>query len=145
MVSGIIKVTKSLEDRHILLKETNEKVINQVGGFLRLLTGVGLPLMKNVLMPLAKNILIPLGLTAASATNGALQKKIHELWMTTLIISNVEIKNFTKIFKSVEQSSLLIKSASETFEKEAKRTKTLTSWHVIRYIRCYFIRKYVSR
>ena len=36
----------------------------------------GLPLMKNVLTPLAKSVLIILGLTAASATDACIQKKI---------------------------------------------------------------------
>ena len=48
---------------------------------------VDLPLMKNELTPLTKNVLTPLELTAAaSATDATIQKKIHGLTMTTLII-----------------------------------------------------------
>ena len=50
---------------------------------------VGLPSIKNVLTSLAKNVVLPLGVTAAaSATDAAIQKKIYESGMTTLIISN---------------------------------------------------------
>ena len=44
--------------------------------FLKPLMTGGLPLMKNVLTPLAKSVLIILGLTAASATDACIQKKI---------------------------------------------------------------------
>ena len=71
-VKDIIKVTRSLENREILLKGTTGKIISQKEGllnFLALLTRVGLPLMEIVLTPLAKCVLIPAGLTAAvSAT-----------------------------------------------------------------------------
>ena len=50
------KVIKSLENTGILLKGTTKKVINQNGGFLVSLMGVGLLLMKNILIPLAKNV-----------------------------------------------------------------------------------------
>ena len=55
---------------------------------------IGLFLMKNVLKQLAKSVLIPSGLTTAAvaATDGAIQKKIFELRMTTLIILNEEMK-----------------------------------------------------
>ena len=52
---------------------------------------VGLKLMKNVLTPVAKSVLIPLGLTTASATDAASQKKICGSGMTTLINSNEEM------------------------------------------------------
>ena len=54
---------------------------------------VGLPLMKNVFTSSTKIILILLGTTAtASAKIAAIQKKIYESSMTTLIISNKEMK-----------------------------------------------------
>ena len=43
--------------------------------------------------------------------------------MTTLIILNEEMDNIMKIIKSVEQSGLLIKGASETIKNEAKEKK----------------------
>ena len=60
-----MKVTKSLENRGILLKETTRKIINQEGGFLsfiRPLMTAGLALMKRILTSLAKSVWIPLGL-----------------------------------------------------------------------------------
>ena len=41
--------------------------------------------MKNVLKTLAKTVFIPLGLTAASATDAAVQQKIFRLGTTTLM------------------------------------------------------------
>ena len=79
--------------------------------------------MKNVLNPLAKSILIPLGLTAASATDAAIHKKMLGSGFTTLIISNEEINDIMKILKSLEESGLLIKGISETIKNEAKEQK----------------------
>ena len=54
--------------------------IGQLGGLLGRLLGpllkTGLSLMKNVLKLVAKSVLIPLGLTAASATDAAIHKKM---------------------------------------------------------------------
>ena len=80
-IKYIIKVTKSLDNRGILLKGTTRKITSQEGGFLnflRPLMAAVLPLMKNVLTPLAKSVLIPLGLSAGMpAANAAIQKKIY--------------------------------------------------------------------
>ena len=43
--------------------------------------------------------------------------------MTTLIISNEEMDDIMKIVKSLEESGLLIKDASETIQNEAKNKK----------------------
>ena len=96
-------MSRSLENRLILLKGTTEKAINQKRRFLRNVLGplmrVGLLLMKNVLIPSAKSLLIPLGLTAAaSATDAAIQNKIYGSGITTIIISNEEMKNIMEIF-----------------------------------------------
>ena len=98
----------------------------QSGGFLgRLLDPLlktGLPLMKNVIKPLGKSVLIPLGLTvAASATDAGIHKKSWNL--ATLIISNDEIEDIIKIFKSLEDSRLLLKGVSETIQNEAKEKR----------------------
>ena len=54
--------------------------------------------MKNVLKPLAKSVLTPLGITAvASARYVAIQKKILESCMATVIISNEKINDIMKI------------------------------------------------
>ena len=70
-----------------------------------------LPLMKSVLTPLAKNLLMPV--TAMSLTNTTIQKKkekkIHGSGTTALIMSNEEMKDIMKIFKSLKKSGLLIK------------------------------------
>ena len=98
--------------------------IGQSGGFLGGLLGTllktGLLLIGNVLKPLAKNVLIPLGLTAAaSATDAAIHNKMFGAGVTTLIISNEEMSNITKIVKSLEESGLLI----EGIKDKAKEKK----------------------
>ena len=66
--------------------------------------------MKNIFKLLVKSVLTPLESTAAtSATYTAMQKKIFESVMTTLIISNEEMDGVGRIIKSVEESGLLIK------------------------------------
>ena len=101
----------------------------QLGGFLGRLLGsllrTGLLLMKNVIQPLAKSVLTPLELTAAaSAVDAGIHKKVlgsgHN---TTLIISNKEMEGILKIFKSLEDSGLLLKGVSETIKNEGKDKK----------------------
>ena len=73
--------------------------------------------MKSVIKPLAKSVLIPLGLTAAeSAADAGIHKKIVRSGHnnTTLIISNDEMDDVLKIVKSLEDSGVLLKAASET-------------------------------
>ena len=111
--------------------------IGQSGGFLGGLLGTllktGLLLIGNVLKPLAKNVLIPLGLTAAaSATDAAIHNKMFGAGVTTLIISNEEMSNITKIVKSLEESGLLI----EGIKDKAKEKKRRISRNVIRHFRC---------
>ena len=73
-----------------------------LGRLLRPLLKTGLPLMKIVLKPLAKNVLFPLGLTAAaSATDEAIQKRIGS-GTNALIISNEEVNDIIRIFKSLK-------------------------------------------
>ena len=77
-----------------------------LGEFLGKLLGpllkTGLPLMKIVLKPLAKNVLFPLGLTAAaSATDEAIQKRIGS-GINALIISNEEVNDIIRTFKSLK-------------------------------------------
>ena len=57
--------------------------------------------MKKVFIPLAKTFLISFELTAAaSETDAAIHKKVDELGMATLIISNEEMKDIMKIVAS---------------------------------------------
>ena len=102
----------------------------QPGGFLgRLLDSLlrrGLPLMKSVIKTLAKSVLVPSRLTAAaSAADAGIHKKIlgpgHN--NTTLTISNDEMGDILKIVKSLEDSGVLIKGASETIQHEAKEQR----------------------
>ena len=66
---------------------------------------------------------MPLGLTAASATDAAIQKKIFGSDMITLIISNEELNDIMKTTKSLEESCLLIKDVSETIKNKAKEQR----------------------
>ena len=62
-----------------------------------------------------------LGLTAAvSATDAAIDKKILGFGTTTLILSNDEMNDISKIVKSLEDSGILLKGVSETINNEAK-------------------------
>ena len=70
-----------------------------------------LPLMKSVFTPLAKSVSILLGLSAGMlATDAGIQ--INGSGTTTLIISNEEMEDITKIFKSLEETELVIKEIS---------------------------------
>ena len=57
---------------------------------------------------------------AAVATDAAIHKKMFQSGNTTLIVSNDKMNDITKIIKSFEESSLLIKGVSETIKNEAK-------------------------
>ena len=88
------------------------------------ITKKGLPIMKNVLQSLAKSVLIPLGLTAASSVvDAGTHKKRLRSGSTALIILNEETEDIIKIFKSLEDSGLLIKGVTEIIQNEAKGQK----------------------
>ena len=120
----IIKVIRSLENRRILLKETTRKISCRRGRFLNFLgtlMSIGLPLVKNVLISLDKSVLIPLRLiSAALATDVAIQKKGFRSSKTALIISNKDMKDIMNIVKYLEKSDLLIKVITETIKNVAK-------------------------
>ena len=60
---------------------------------------------------------IPLGSTvAASGTDPVIHKKMFGSSIMTLIISNEEMNDITKIVKSRKQSGFLIKGVSETIK-----------------------------
>ena len=75
-------------------------------------------------MPLLKSVITSLGmlgLTAASATDTAINKKILGSGnYTTLIISNDGMNDILKIVQSLEDSGILLKGISETIKDEAK-------------------------
>ena len=54
------------------------------------------------------------------------------------------MNDIIRVIKSLEESGLLIKGVNEIIKNEAKEEKGIFL-SVIRYIRCWFIRKYVSR
>ena len=94
------------------------------GAFLgSLLIKLAGPLMK-VAVPLAKNILDPLGITAAaSAVDAGIQKKIHGSGTTSLIISNEEMNDITKILQAPEDSNILLKGVTKTIKNKTKEQK----------------------
>ena len=82
--------------------------------------------MKSVIKPLAKSVLVPLGLTAAtSVADVGIHKKIlgsgHN--STTLIMSNNEMEDISKIIRSLEDSRLLLKGVRITIQNEAKKQR----------------------
>ena len=125
-VSNLHKALTNHSSTDIKLSKTQLSKMIQSGGFLGKLLGplikTGLPLMKSVIKPLAKSVLIPLGLTAAaSAADAGIHKKILGSGNnTTLIISNDEMDGILKIIKSLQDSGILLKVASETIQHEAR-------------------------
>ena len=111
--------------------------LSQSGQFLGRLFGpllkTGLPLIKNVFKLLDNSVLIPLELTAtASAADAEINIKIlvsgkrsldSTTHNTTVIISNNEMKDISKIVKSLEYSGLLLKGVTETVQNEVKELK----------------------
>ena len=107
----------------------------QSGGVLGRILGpllkCGFYLMKNVLKQLTKSVLIPLGFTPVSATSTAIHEKIFGsstypidlAKQTKLIISNEEMNDIMKIVKPIEETDLLMKGISETFQNESKKQK----------------------
>ena len=95
---------------NLKLSKTQWHKIRQSGRFLGRILGpllkTGLPLTRNVLKTLAKSASIPLGLTtaAAPAKDAAIHMKMFGSGNTTLIISNEEMNDITKIVNSLEKS-----------------------------------------
>ena len=68
-----------------------------------------------VAIPLAKSVSGPLGITAAaSAIDAEVQKKIHGLGTTTLIVSNEEMNDIMKIVQALEDSNISLKEVTKT-------------------------------
>ena len=65
-----------------------------------------------VVVPLAKNILALLGITAAaSSIDAGIQKRIHGLGATILIMSNEEMNDIMKTV--LEDSNILLKTVTQ--------------------------------
>ena len=129
-VSSIRKAFANNSSVDIKFSKTELPKMIQSGGFLGKLLGpllkTGLLLIKNGITPLAKSVLIPLGLTAAaaSAADAGMHKKILGSGNSTLIISNKDIEDLIKIVKSLEDSGLLLKGATESVQNEVKEQKS---------------------
>ena len=106
-----------------LSKAQISKII-QSGGLLggSLLSKLAGPLMK-VAIPLAKNVLAPLGITVAASAIDEGIKKIHGSGNATLIISNEEMNDITKIIQALENSNILIKGVNKIIKNETKEQK----------------------
>ena len=124
-ISRIHKAFANRSSADTKFSKTHLSNVVQLGGFLGKFLGpllkASLSSIRSVLKPLTKRVLIPSRLiTVAPATDAAIQKKIFESGMTTLIISNEEMDNIVHINKSLEESFLLIKSFSKTNQNETK-------------------------
>ena len=104
------------------LSQAQISKIIQSGRYLgSLLSKLAGPLMK-VAIPLPNNVLAPVGITAAaSAIDAVIQKKIHGSGTTTLIISNEEMNDITKIVQALEDSITLVKRVAQTIKNETKK------------------------
>ena len=73
---------------------------------------------------MGKTYFSPLEITAAaSVVDAGIQKKIHGSGTTTLIISNEEINDITKIVQALEDSNILLKEITKTIKNETKEQK----------------------
>ena len=91
-----------------------------LGSLLSKLAG---PLIK-VAISQAKNLLASLVITVAASTiDAGMQKKIHDLGTTTLIISNKEMNDIMEIVQGLEDSNTLLKRLTKTIENETKEQK----------------------
>ena len=104
------------------LSQAQISKIIQSGRYLgSLLSKLAGPLMK-VSIPLPNNVLAPVGITAAaSAIDAVIQKKIHGSGTTTLIISNEEMNDITKIVQALEDFITLVKGVAQTIKNETKK------------------------
>ena len=69
-----------------------------------------------------KNILAPLGLSAAmSATDAAINKKIHGYGTKKAKSSNKDLHNIVKMVKALQDSDVLMKRIIETLKNDIKK------------------------
>ena len=128
-VSSLHKSFVSHSSADIKLSKTKLSKMTESGGvFLSRLLGPLLktrsPLTKNVIKPSPKSVLISLGLmTAGSAVDARIHKKILGSGNTTLIILNNKMEDIIKIVKYLEDSGLLLKGVTETVQNELKEQK----------------------
>ena len=56
-----------------------------------------------------------------SATDAAIQKKVHGYGAKTVKFSNKDLDDMTKIVKALENSDVLIKGITETLKNDIKK------------------------
>ena len=106
----------------IKLSKTQINKLIKEGGALGSILARVLPKLIKPAISLGKNILAPLGLSAAmSATDAAIQKKIHGYGTKTVRFSNKDLDDITKIVKTLEDSDVLMKGITETLKNDIKK------------------------
>ena len=104
-----------------LSKVQINKIIKEGGNLGRLLMNF-LPKLIKPAISIGKNILAPLGLSAAmSATDAAIQKKMYGSGNKSLIISNNDLNDLTKIPTALEEHDILLKITTETIKDNTKK------------------------
>lgn len=121
-VAGPCKTVANSSLKNVKLSNVQLSKIIQLNGFLVTLLGpshkVSQPLMTNIPALLAKSMLVRLEFTAAVS---AVDEEIHKKPGTiTPVISNKEMKGFSKIKKSLEIFGMLIKDVTQKMENETK-------------------------
>ena len=110
------KVESNMSTDIKLSKAQINKLIKS-GGALGLILARFLPKLIKSALSLGKNILAPLGVSAAmSATDAAIQKKVHGYGIKTVKFSNKDLDDITKIVKALEDSDILIKGITQTLK-----------------------------
>ena len=121
----ITKLRNNIENNmstDITLSKAQIKKIIMSGGALGSILGTLLPSLIKVPSPILKIVALPLGLSGGmSGIDGAIQeKKIHGSG-TTVIFSNEQINDMTKIVKALEDSDILLKRVTETLKNYVKK------------------------
>ena len=115
------KVENNMSPDIKLSKGQINKLIKE-GGALGSILSRFLPKLIKPAISLGKNILAPLGLSAAmSATDAAIQKKVHGYGIKTVRFSNKDLDDMTKIVKALEDSDVLMKRITETLKNDIKK------------------------
>ena len=110
----------------IKLSKAQMNKLRKEGGALGSILARFLPKLIKPAISLGKNILAPLGLSAAmSATDAAIQKKVHGYGTKTVKFSNKDLDDMTKIVKALEDSDVLMKGVTYTLKNDIKKGGTL--------------------
>ena len=115
------KVENNMSTDIKLSKAQINKLIKS-GGVLGSILARFLPKLIKPALSLGKSILAPLGLSAAiSATDAAIQKKVHGYGTKAVRFSNKDLDDKTKILKALEDSDVLMKGITETLKNDTKK------------------------